>query len=155
MYAAASGSDKSVGPRPGSSIRSHTAGSSTEPEFAEGLRNFINYISEFDPSDKLVYVEALELLQKEHHMWAQNNSTGILSWAACVDKRFIQLVEQKDIIASLTVAFYGAALHELRNTWYIGSFGSELVREILPLRDAPDSTLITIQDFVITRVENE
>ncbi|TKX21152.1 hypothetical protein C1H76_6693 [Elsinoe australis] len=135
-------------PKARPSIGSQTPGSSTEPEFAEGLRNFINYLS--GSSDKPVYVKVLELLQKEHHMWRQNNSTGILSWAACVDKRFMQLVEQKDVIANLVVAFYGAALHELRNTWYIGSFGSELVREILPLRDAPDSTLITIQDFVIT-----
>jgi hypothetical protein len=78
---------------------------------------------------KSEYLEALNELRNIYaysHAAAEHKS-AILAWPVLVPLAFYQAMREGEPLATVVLSFYGALLHDLRNTWWVNSTGMRVV----------------------------
>lgn len=66
----------------------------------------------------------------------------ILKWPIVVRQGFLALLGERQPMALVILAHYGAILHEIRDVWWVMGWGSQLIKEINQLVDDKWKTLV-------------
>ncbi|KAF8858975.1 hypothetical protein BDZ45DRAFT_673549 [Acephala macrosclerotiorum] len=70
-------------------------------------------------------LEALQTLPSRHYLGS------MLTWCLRLDQSILSLLEEKDKMAGLIFVHWGVALHLIRNEWFAGDAGAQIVRTLL------------------------
>ncbi|KAL3472382.1 C6 zinc finger domain protein [Aspergillus californicus] len=100
------------------------------------MRNLNNAHTKKDPAhETAVYDDAIGKLDKSLEMLSKGSDPTMIAlrWMFRIPSRFIALVEEKQPLALIIFAHYCAVLHHLRDRWWMGEWGTQLVKEIAQL----------------------
>ncbi|BCS21802.1 uncharacterized protein APUU_30027A [Aspergillus puulaauensis] len=82
-----------------------------------------------------VYDDAITKLDRSLEMLSKGGEPTMIAlrWMFRVPPRYLELVREKNPLALIVFAHYCAVLHHLRDRWWMGDWGSRLVKEISQL----------------------
>lgn len=89
-----------------------------------------------DRETQSAYLIPLELLQRTFEITLFTRHPAVVfRWLVVVSRDFIGLLQKKDPLALVLLAHYGVALHELRQDWWSGNWGVDLVHYVHGILD--------------------
>ncbi|KAL4913996.1 hypothetical protein BDW62DRAFT_205044 [Aspergillus aurantiobrunneus] len=100
------------------------------------MRNLNATSAKNDPSHETsVYDDAITKLDRSLEMLSKGGEPTMIAlrWMFRIPSRYLDLVEEKRPLALVIFAHYCAVLHHLRDRWWMGDWGSRLVKEISQL----------------------
>ncbi|KAL4972872.1 hypothetical protein BDW66DRAFT_114687 [Aspergillus desertorum] len=100
------------------------------------MRNLNNASAREDPShESTVYEDAISKLDRSLEMLSKGGEPTMIAlrWLFRLPSRYLDLVREKRPLALIIFAHYCAVLHHLRDRWWMGDWGSRLVKEISQL----------------------
>ncbi|OJJ60290.1 hypothetical protein ASPSYDRAFT_197543 [Aspergillus sydowii CBS 593.65] len=100
------------------------------------MRNLNNATAKKDSSHETsVYDDAITKLDRSLEMLSKGGEPTMIAlrWMFRVPWRYLELVREKKPLALIIFAHYCAVLHHLRDRWWMGDWGSRLVKEISQL----------------------
>lgn len=100
------------------------------------MRNLNNATAKKDSSHETsVYDNAITKLDRSLEMLSKGGEPTMIAlrWMFRVPPRYLELVREKKPLALIIFAHYCAVLHHLRDRWWMGDWGSRLVKEISQL----------------------
>ncbi|OJI99630.1 hypothetical protein ASPVEDRAFT_81228 [Aspergillus versicolor CBS 583.65] len=100
------------------------------------MRNLNNATAKKDSSHETsVYDDAITKLDRSLEMLSKGGEPTMIAlrWMFRVPPRYLELVREKKPLALIIFAHYSAVLHHLRDRWWMGDWGSRLVKEISQL----------------------
>lgn len=100
------------------------------------MRNLNTASAKKDSSHETsVYDDAITKLDRSLEMLSKGGEPTMIAlrWMFRVPPRYLELVREKKPLALIVFAHYCAVLHHLRDRWWMGDWGSRLVKEISQL----------------------
>ncbi|KAL4879181.1 C6 zinc finger domain protein [Aspergillus karnatakaensis] len=100
------------------------------------MRNLNAANAKADPShETAVYNDAIGKLDHSLAMLSKGGEPTMIAlrWMFLIPSRYIELVREKKPLALIIFAHYCAVLHHLRDRWWMGDWGTRLVKEISQL----------------------
>ncbi|RDW67499.1 uncharacterized protein DSM5745_09365 [Aspergillus mulundensis] len=100
------------------------------------MRNLNNATAKKDSShETAVYDDAITKLDRSLEMLSKGGEPTMIAlrWLFRLPSRYLELVREKRPLALIIFAHYCAVLHHLRDRWWMGDWGSRLVKEISQL----------------------
>jgi len=100
------------------------------------MRNLNTASAKKDSSHETsVYDDAITKLDRSLEMLSKGGEPTMIAlrWMFRVPPRYLELVREKKPLALIIFAHYSAVLHHLRDRWWMGDWGSRLVKEISQL----------------------
>ncbi|KAL6229721.1 hypothetical protein BDW75DRAFT_224553 [Aspergillus navahoensis] len=100
------------------------------------MRNLNNASAKKDPShETTVYEDAISKLDRSLEMLSKGGEPTMIAlrWLFRLPSRYLDLVRDKRPLALIIFAHYCAVLHHLRDRWWMGDWGTRLVKEISQL----------------------
>ncbi|KAL5042055.1 hypothetical protein BDW71DRAFT_155892 [Aspergillus fruticulosus] len=100
------------------------------------MRNLNNASAKKDPShETIVYEDAISKIDRSLEMLSKGGEPTMIAlrWLFRLPSRYLDLVREKRPLALIIFAHYCAVLHHLRDRWWMGDWGSRLVKEISQL----------------------
>jgi hypothetical protein len=100
------------------------------------MRNLNAASAKADPShETAVYNDAIGKLDHSLAMLSKGGEPTMIAlrWMFRIPSRYIELVREKQPLALIIFAHYCAVLHHLRDRWWMGDWGTRLVKEISQL----------------------
>ncbi|KAL4869941.1 hypothetical protein BDV12DRAFT_70935 [Aspergillus spectabilis] len=100
------------------------------------MRNLNAASAKADPShETAVYNDTIGKLDHSLAMLSKGGEPTMIAlrWMFRIPSRYIELVREKQPLALIIFAHYCAVLHHLRDRWWMGDWGTRLVKEISQL----------------------
>ncbi|KAL4901241.1 hypothetical protein BDW74DRAFT_87192 [Aspergillus multicolor] len=100
------------------------------------MRNLNNATAKKDAShEAAVYDDAITKLDRSLEMLSKGGEPTMIAlrWLFRLSSRYLDLVREMRPLALIIFAHYCAVLHHLRDRWWMGDWGSRLVKEISQL----------------------
>ncbi|KAL4780391.1 hypothetical protein BJX76DRAFT_338108 [Aspergillus varians] len=100
------------------------------------MRNLNTATAQNDPSHATsVYDDTIAKLDRSLEMLSKGGEPTMIAlrWMFRIPSRYLDLVREKQPLALIIFAHYCAVLHHLRDRWWMGNWGSRLVKEISQL----------------------
>jgi len=114
-------------------------------EACEALSESITLLR-YSEERQSIYFAALHLLREYFQAPVANPDHPIVSfrWLAFVDRKFLQLMEERDTVALAIAAYHGVLLHTaVADWWWCRDLGARLVSNIYDLLDEQSRHLLT------------